>query len=146
MLLHLYTTSDGDNVINKTLTDQFTIEIVLKRDVDLINLELVLKTVTAGVDYKDFNYLHIPELGRYYFIRQIQSINADMYRLVCECDYIETYKTQILNSEAKYKRRIKSGDFGEIVPDFTGRETETIYKSNVTLSKSGKTILSTLRW
>ena len=145
MILTLYKTLDGENVINKTLTDATTINILLKRDVDLVNLDLRLKSET-GIDYRQFNYLHISELNRYYFIRQIHSLNAEMFRLVCECDYLETYKSEILSSHAKYRRKIEVGDYGEFEPELTGRDVITRHESDTTLVESDNSILSTLRW
>ena len=62
----LYNTLDGENVINKTLTDLMTVDINLKSSVDIVNPEIVLNG-----DFRGFNYAHIPELNRYYFIDQI---------------------------------------------------------------------------
>ena len=145
MVLTLYKTLDGENVINKALTDATAINILLKRDVDLVNLDLRLKS-ESGIDYRQFNYLHISELNRYYFIRQIHSLSAELFKLVCECDYLETYKAAILASPAKYRRKIEAGDYGEFDPELTGREIITRHESDTTLIESTNTIFSTLRW
>jgi hypothetical protein len=42
MELKLYAVNDGKNVINKTMTLKTTMEINLKRDVDIINPRLIL--------------------------------------------------------------------------------------------------------
>lgn len=143
MLLTLYKTLDGGNVINKVLTDPTDFNINLKRDVDIINPSLLMVELT-GVDYKEFNYAHIPELGRFYFIRGVDSVNASLWRLDCECDYLETYKLDILNSQASYKRPIKSGDYGTVSPDLTGREIINDFTSDVVLELADNSILSTI--
>lgn len=143
MLLTLYKTLDGDNVINKVLTDPANFNINLKRDVDIINPSLLMTTL-EGVDYKEFNYAHIPELGRFYFIRGVDLVNASLWRLDCECDFLETYKTDILNSSAMYKTNIKTGDYGEIKPDTTGRVNISEYVSGVELVKKDNAILSVI--
>ena len=108
----LWKNASPDNAINKSLSGGRTINIFLKRDVDVSSPEIILKNV-AGVDFGAFNYAEIPALERRYFIRSIDRLNNDAFRLNLECDVIETYKAEILNSNCLYKRAIKSGDMGE---------------------------------
>ena len=108
----LWKNASPDNSINKSLSGGITINIFLKRDVDISNPEIILKTV-AGIDFLDFNYAEIPALGRLYFIRSIDNLNNGVFRLNLECDVIETYKAEILNSNCLYRRAIKAGDMGE---------------------------------
>lgn len=145
MQLILSKTVDADNVINKTLTDSVTININLKRDIDVINPVLILLR-TPNVDFHDYNYCQISELQRYYFIRGVEILNDKMFSLNCECDYLETYKTEILSSVAKYKRKVGIGDYGEIELERTGRTTTSHYYSDVELESSDNSILSVLRW
>lgn len=144
MLLTLYKTLDGDNVINKTLTDPTDFNINLKGDVDIVNPSLLMVRLT-GLDYKDFNYAHIPELGRYYFIRGIDAVNASLFRLDCECDYLETYKVEILNSSGIYWKTIEAGDFGEVEINKTGKTISKFDYSEIELIGSNNLILNTVR-
>lgn len=108
----LWKNASPDNAINKSLSGETTINIFLKKDVDISSPEIILKTV-SGVDFGAFNYAEIPTLGRLYFIRSIDNLNNDVFRLNLECDVIETYKAEILNSNCLYRRAIKIGDMGE---------------------------------
>ena len=65
MELNLYVVNDSDNVINKELTNKTTINISLKRDVDISSPSLILLD-GEGINYSDFNYAEISELGRFY--------------------------------------------------------------------------------
>ena len=91
MELILYRTLDNANVINKVLTDPVTVNITLKNDVNIINPEIVL----SG-DFRGYNYAHIPELNRFYFIESFEQINLRFGKLFMSCDVLETYKADIL--------------------------------------------------
>ena len=80
MKLFLYKVNDTENTVNKTLFDPLEIDIKLKSDTDIINPFIILKTIT-GYNFNDYNYAHIPDLERYYFIQSIDSVNAKMWRL-----------------------------------------------------------------
>ena len=113
MNLTLYKTLDGDNVINKTLTNVGTIEINLKRETDVITPILILSR-NETINYETCNYLFIPVLARYYFVRSVTFLNSKLVMLNCEVDYVETYKNDILNSECQFMRNIKTGDYIDV--------------------------------
>lgn len=143
MILTLYKTLDRGNVINKTLTNPEQITIFLKSDVDILSPELLLEA-TTGVSFSDYNYCHIDELNRYYFINEVVSVNNNIVKLICGVDCIETYKANILNSEARYGIPLGVGDYGDIRLDVTGRKIETDHVSDVELEPDNKAILSVM--
>lgn len=136
-------TQDADNVIGKVGTDAITLDILLKGDVDIKRPSITLVRV-AGVDFLDFNYCHIPELEMYYFIRGYDIVSAKLTVLELELDYLETYKAKILASQAKYVRKIRVGDYGDMELDVTGRDSVTDLVSDVALVSSDFAILSLL--
>lgn len=143
MELILFSVADGDNVINKTLEDGLVIDVNFKRDTDFTSPEIILMAID-GVSYDDFNYCSIPELERFYFIRNVTALNSKVFSLVCECDYLESYKTDILASVASYRVQVASGDYGDIVLDVTGKHITNNYVSTVALEPSTDVILSVL--
>lgn len=144
MKLFLYNVADGDNVINKTLSNKVEIEIRLSNDVDVINPEIRLRTI-AGVDFSDFNYAFIDVLGRYYFINKLGRVSANDTFLYLSCDVLETYKAEILASKARLRRSIRNGDFYEGNMDFTIDTNVMIYNSNAGLPDGeNTTILTTI--
>ena len=143
MELVLCKTTDADNVINKTLTASTSININLKRDVDIINPVLILRG-NASLVIQGFNYCRIPALNRNYFIRDITNISADLWSVNCECDVIETYKAEILASNARYRRKIKAGDYLEVSIDSSYLKTITKHKSDVSVSGQNSIVLSTV--
>lgn len=143
MDLKLYVVEDGDNVLNKTLSDELIIQINLKRDVNLFTPSLIIRDSSA-IDINRFNYCVIPVLNRNYFIRTINNIGNDLWRLDCECDVLETYKNDILNSEALLNRSLKNGDFLINTIDTTIIKTISKYNSDVTLIEEKTNVISVI--
>lgn len=138
MELILYKTLDNRNTINKTLTDPLTLEINLKKDINIINPELVLKG-----DFRGFNYAHIPLLNHYYFINSMEQLNFILVKLNLECDVLETYKADILNCTGTIKRDIQAGDYGDINANSTVNVITT-HKADVKLTLENNIVLTTL--
>lgn len=143
MLLTLYKTEDGHNVINKVLTDPTDFNITLKGDTDIINPSLLMVRLT-GLDYKDYNYAYIAELGRYYFINGIDAVNASLFRLDLQCDVLETYKEDILKSNAKYFRKLKTGDYLNVSLEVSAKETIDVYHSSGGFTGETSMVMSTI--
>lgn len=138
MELILYRTLDNANVINKVLTDPITVNITLKNDVNIINPEIVL----SG-DFRGYNYAHIPELNRFYFIESFEQINLRFGKLFMSCDVLETYKADILNCSGTIKRDIQAGDYGAVTADSTVNIITT-HKADVALTLENNIVLTTL--
>jgi len=85
-------------------------------------------------------------LGRYYFIDEIVNNGNGLFTLNCSLDVLETFKTEILSSNYKYKRKISSGDYGEVEPTTTGKMIYYDYVSNVELIKNDSIVLTGLRF
>ena len=142
MQLYLYKTKDSNRVLNKTLTNESLLNINLKRDTDIVRPTIQLMKV-LGVDFKQFNYAHIPDLNRFYFINNIESVNNSVDKLYLECDVLETYKADILASEMTYKRTAGTGD--NIITDAsTGVNINTKIDSNITLDDGESIVLTTV--
>lgn len=143
MKLLLYAVDDGDNVINKVLPQPTEIDIRLSNDVDVVMPKIVLRDV-VGVDYEYYNYAYIDVLGRYYFIDRIARVNNRDSWLYLSCDVLETYKTQILNSHAKVKRNLKTGDYVDVTLDRNVFQSVMLYNSDKGLVEGEKTTILTV--
>lgn len=132
MKLFLYNVADGDNVINKTLVDPLEIGIRLNNDVDVVRPEIVLRNLN-GVNFDSFNYAYIDVLERYYFVDKLARVNASDSWLYLSCDVLETYKTEILNSSARLKRNIKTGDYMRVNIDNNINTSVSIHNSDKSL-------------
>lgn len=141
MLIIFRNTIDLEIVLNKTFTDLTNVEVILKSDFDISNPILRL-VESEGVSFSNFNSFTIPDLGRSYLIERIEKLTNRLVRITAKTDYLETYKTSILNSECNYSKKIASGDYGVLNIDKTGREITTKFHSNVTLNPEVTNILT----
>lgn len=143
MELSLYISTDDENVINKEMVLQKKIEIKLKDNVDLISPIIILKD-DDSLNIMNCNYCYLNELKRYYFIRDIALMNGNMFRLSLECDVIESFKDDILNSQCKYNRIIKDGDFMDFPHDLDLRKDVDIYEGSHELIGNKNIVISTI--
>lgn len=139
MKMYLYHVNDAENVINKTLVNGLEIDINLKSSVDIVNPEIVLNG-----DFRGYNYAHLPDLNRYYFIERIEQLNLKLVKLNLSCDVLETYKADILNSNARFKRNIKNGDYQNISIDYSNQTISTNYNSDGLPMDGNTMIISTI--
>lgn len=143
MILKLYKTDDDYNVINKTLTDEVTLIVNFRKDFNILAPEIFLLP-EQNLEYLDYNYCYIQELDRYYYINSIELANASLYRLNCRCDYLETYKAQLLDSPARFKRNLKAGDYQNLTLDEMSTKGITIFESNKGFEGDATLILTTI--
>ena len=143
MKLFLYDVADGDNVINKTLPTPLEIDIRLSNDVDVINPEIRLRNI-SGVNFDEYNYAHIDVLGRYYFIDKLGRVSATDNILYLSCDVLETYKNEILNSNARFKRNLRTGDYVDGSIDKSIIKNVMVYNSDKALIADESTIILTV--
>ena len=141
----LYQTEDSENTINKTLTNGLTISVNFKSDFNIEAPEIILKRIT-GVDFSAYNYLHIPDISRFYFIRSETKVNYDIVSLQCEADYLESFKAEILAAEGTYSKVLEVGDYGQLQLNTTGNETINNITSAVELAEPTSKILTVLKW
>lgn len=92
--IKLYTTSDENNKLNKTLSNELTINAVLKTENEI--LMPILDLSIAYVDIKNMNYVYIPIFNRYYFITSMKIINNNIVRINLKCDVLMSHKDEIL--------------------------------------------------
>lgn len=139
MQLKLFKTQDADNVIGKVLTSELSLNILLRSDTDIRNPQIKL----AGIaDLRDYNYCEIPELERFYFIRDFNVHNPVVTEIICEMDYLETHKAKILATSGLIRRQ---GGYGTLAMDETGVEVSTNYYSDVELEKGEGAVLTVLK-
>lgn len=117
MKLIFYKTEDAENVIGKTLTDSYSVNIQLKASTDVSDPMILLRRI-PGVELTDYNYCEIDALDRFYFIEQIEQRTNELIELRLHVDVLETYASDILESEGVYRRTIEPGDIQTVsLPD-----------------------------
>ncbi|GAB7464195.1 hypothetical protein [Enterobacter hormaechei] len=126
MKVTLYKINEATNVINKNPVAIKEIDIRMRGLIDSINPVIVLR----GSEFKtDYNYLKMSGVqDRFYFVREIESLGGDLFQWRLELDVLETYKNDIINSNMRYRRNLKTGDY--VASGFDEATTTTVKKIN----------------
>ena len=89
--------------VGKSLTTVATLSGVLKERCSIIDPVLTVTESHANVTTS--NYVYIPSLLRYYFIKDITSVRNGVYELSCHVDVLESYKGGIKAQAAIVQRQ-----------------------------------------
>lgn len=130
----LYDNTDEVKEVRKTLTDGVTIYGNLTENAIIENPSLVLE-----IDVKDlinYNYIYIPQLKRYYFIDDYETIATGLTRVYCNEDKLVSFSNAILNSKANIIRSSYGYD-AKLVDDLIPKKAQL----NIT-----ETELTTIEW
>lgn len=138
MQVTFYKTTDNKNVINKVLTSPLTINLNIKEDNP--DYAPVLKMVT---DVTGYNYCHIPFFNRFYFVDRVER-KGQIILVGLSCDVLETYKDDILASNARFKRNLKNGDYMNFNIENSSLKTVDKVNGTVTLPTEKHYILTTI--
>lgn len=90
--IDLYTYTDRENAVNKTLTNPTTIEGFMRDAVNILQPVIRLKH-TGTFNY---NYCFVRELNRYYFITSYNVIDNTQIELRLRIDVLKTYEDAIM--------------------------------------------------
>lgn len=142
MELQLFNTSDADTVMNKDVELRHEVEMELKDTQNITQPTIVL--YEEDMDLQDVNYAYIPDFNRYYFIRSYNVGPNQVYQLALECDVIETFKEEILASQAEITRNIEEGDYTDIPANAEVVKEVDIFESNRGFRDEETIIFSTI--
>lgn len=143
MKLILYTNLSGSGTINKVLENPLEIDINVRNDFDIINPQFMLSKID-GVNFSDYDYCEIQELNRFYFIDSKTAINSEITSFQCSTDVLETYKSEILASNARFYRGIKTGDYVDGTLDRSAKANVILHESNKSLVGEATLVLTTV--
>ena len=93
MQINLMNNTSPNNKINKNVSAITTLEGSLKEPTTIMNPVIT-------IEYSNpvgFNYAYFPQFSRYYFVKNVEILRANIMRLELEVDPLETYKDSILN-------------------------------------------------
>lgn len=138
----LYTTRDSENIINKSKVKVKEIVINIKQGVSIVSPTILLSSNEVS-SVMVSNYCFLEHFNRFYFIRDIR-VDKNVISLELECDVLESFKDEILQSKAEIIREMKEGDYLDVQPYIETTQTSTLYEGTVTLEKDSHMILSTL--
>lgn len=106
MTIKLFVNASEKNKLDKALTLALETTGTLKEDTSLTDPVIKLTGKTFS-EMASINYMQIVDLGRYYFINDVISINNDIVEVHAHVDVLTTYKDQIRAQNAIIARQEK---------------------------------------
>lgn len=98
MQIVLYKNPSENNTIGKRLTTVQTVSNAIIKGNMSIETPVIILQFKNGVK-TNFNYVHIPEFNRYYFVNDIIDLTGGRIEVHCKVDVLESFKTTIKELE-----------------------------------------------
>lgn len=108
MEIILYNTTSEKNEINKSLSNGVTFTGTLRDMTSVLSPEI---NIESSYNLSTYNYCHVSDFGRYYFIKDIQSVRNGLWRISLKVDVLMSFKGDILTSHGVLKH---TETFGEL--------------------------------
>ena len=105
--IDLYSYTDRENTVNKTLTNPTTIEGFMRDAVNILQPVIRLKH-TGTFNY---NYCFVRELNRYYYITGYNVIDNTQIELRLRIDVLKTYEDAIMTATGTVIERSDANKF-----------------------------------
>lgn len=106
MTIDIQYSSSEANRVNKQILTLKRVEGVLRNDSNTIDPEILIEGDIQ--DVAAANYLTIYSFKRHYFIRHIESIRNNLYKIVAHVDVLTTFATAIKGNSAIIHRQANS--------------------------------------
>lgn len=142
MRIVLYNNLSEKNKLNKTLQNAYELNGVLKEETSVLNPDVLIEIENPT----NFNYAHIPEFGRYYFIKGFTSVRNGLWRISLNVDVLYSFKDEILNLSGIVSNSETNGADNYLNGDVWKskvKETTSIINFPSGLSENGHFILIT---
>ena len=140
MNVTLYKTTSDKRALNKTLVDGRTFDVALLDGNDSI----LTPRLIIGVDVSAYNYVHIPDFNRYYYIKNVDVLDNRRFCCNCEVDVLMSFaadikKLTVVSGKAatNYNKHLPdllplSAKRNIIVKNLTGGEINSEFVTDVT--------------
>lgn len=102
MNIVLYRNVSENNSVNKNLTELTTLSGTLREQSSIIDPVITIAEIDDYVG--SMNYAYIPQFNRYYFITNVESVRAGLWRVSFHVDVLFTYREQIKSNRAIIER------------------------------------------
>lgn len=99
--LTLYNNASPVNAMDKSLTQITSLTGNLREESNVINPTILFQASSIS----NINYAYIPELSRYYFVQEIESVRTNLWRAHLHVDVLYTYRSQIRQNHALVYRQ-----------------------------------------
>ena len=88
----LYKTSSENNRVTKSLANAKSLTGELRNQTSVLTPSI---RIESSDNISGYNYCHIPEFGRYYYISDITSVRTNCWVINLRCDVLMSYADQI---------------------------------------------------
>lgn len=113
MDIYLCYSSEPYNKISKAIaTGGLSLQGTLRDETSIVDPEVLIEYDGALTSY---NYAQIGDFRRYYFIKNIESVRKNLWRVSMHCDVLKTFAEGILGSPVIVAR--SSSDFNMMLND-----------------------------
>ena len=99
----MYTNRSETNKVGKDITEVLSNRAWLKGETSI--LDPVLQMNCTHAQAAATNYIYIPNLLRYYFVKDCISVRNGVYEFRCHVDVLDSWKTQIKANAAIVRRQ-----------------------------------------
>lgn len=113
MEIILYENISEYNKINKTLMRENKLYGQMVNETSVTNPSILIEIPTLT----PYNYLYIPELGRYYFITDIVNVRTNLWRIATNVDVLMSFKNEILNQSVIIDKQENDDDASKYLDD-----------------------------
>lgn len=90
--ISLFKTNSENNRVVKALTSGKEMSGELRNQTSVLNPSI---RIESADNISTYNYVYIPEFGRYYYITDITSVRTNCWIISLRCDVLMTYSPQI---------------------------------------------------
>ena len=111
MNITLYKNKSANNVINKNLTSEKNLgnSCILADDTSVTSPTVIIGGIASLDSISDYNYAHIPQCHRYYYINDIIALSGGRVKLSLTVDVLKSYASDILASTQLVTRQKNIG-------------------------------------
>ena len=102
----LYKTKSEYNEINKVLTNALIFPGTLRAETSIMNPSIAIE---SSVNLSEFNYCHIEDFNRYYFISDVVSLRNNLWLIRCKVDVLMSFKESIFDSTIVLQETTRTG-------------------------------------
>lgn len=111
MNITLYKNKSANNVINKKLISEKKLgnSCILADNTSVTSPTVIIGGITSLDRISDYNYAHITQCNRYYYINDIIALSGGRVKLVLTVDVLKSYANDILASTQLVTRQKNRG-------------------------------------
>ena len=113
MTISFYNNVSEKEKIGKTLKNKKSLTGFLKQATSVINPIITIEIENPS----QFNYCHIPQFHRYYFINDMINVRNNLWEIHMKVDVLESFKTQIKANKAIVEKSEQTASSNEYFND-----------------------------